>query len=72
MRVARGLLVFSALSDGKAAAEHAASNASSLATPCRAWPFCHPSNRAAMLELEGKSYRLKEAAARIALTPVTA
>ena len=29
-------------------------------------------HRAAMLEFEGKSYRLKEAAARIALTPVTA
>jgi DNA replication protein DnaC len=29
-------------------------------------------HRAAMLEFEGKSYRLKEAAARIALTPATA
>lgn len=28
-------------------------------------------HRAAMLEFEGKSYRLKEAAARIAMTPVT-
>ena len=29
-------------------------------------------HRAAMLEFEGKSYRLKEAVARIAQTPVTA
>jgi hypothetical protein len=29
-------------------------------------------HRAVMLEFEGKSYRLKEAAARLALTPATA
>ena len=28
-------------------------------------------HRCAMLEFEGKSYRLKEAAARIAITPVS-
>ena len=50
----RGLLVFSALSDDKGAAKHAASNASSLASPCRAWPFCHPSNRAGAAPAVGR------------------